>query len=99
MYASGSGADAIPARDAGRWEVLECGKPWREADADIAEAIDFLEFYALEWLRLAPAKRLGHQPGELNHRLFTPGGHGGDRPLELSARHSNRDGLSGTCDR
>ena len=56
------------------WEVLECGKPWREADADIAEAIDFLEFYALEWLRLAPAKRLGHQPGELNHRLFTPRG-------------------------
>jgi RHH-type transcriptional regulator, proline utilization regulon repressor / proline dehydrogenase / delta 1-pyrroline-5-carboxylate dehydrogenase len=56
------------------WEVLECGKPWREADADIAEAIDFLEFYALEWLRLAPAKRLGREPGELNHRMFSPRG-------------------------
>jgi RHH-type proline utilization regulon transcriptional repressor/proline dehydrogenase/delta 1-pyrroline-5-carboxylate dehydrogenase len=56
------------------WEVLECGKPWREADADIAEAIDFLEFYAAEWLRLSRAKRLGHEPGELNHRLFSPRG-------------------------
>jgi RHH-type proline utilization regulon transcriptional repressor/proline dehydrogenase/delta 1-pyrroline-5-carboxylate dehydrogenase len=56
------------------WEVLECGKPWREADADVAEAIDFLEFYAAEWLRLSPAKRLGHEPGELNHRLVGPRG-------------------------
>lgn len=36
------------------WEILECGKPWREADADLAEAIDFLEFYAEDWLRLSP---------------------------------------------
>lgn len=56
------------------WEVLECGKPWREADADIAEAIDFLEFYASEWSRLAPQKRLGDMPGELNHRMFSPRG-------------------------
>ena len=56
------------------WEVLECGKPWREADADIAEAIDFLEFYAREWQRLAPPKRLGREPGELNHRLLSPRG-------------------------
>ena len=35
------------------WEVYECGKPWREADADVAEAIDFCEFYAREMLRLA----------------------------------------------
>jgi RHH-type proline utilization regulon transcriptional repressor/proline dehydrogenase/delta 1-pyrroline-5-carboxylate dehydrogenase len=34
-------------------EILECGKPWREADADIAEAIDFCEFYAREMIRLA----------------------------------------------
>src|SRR5262245_14018512 len=56
------------------WEVFECGKPWREADADLAEAIDFLEFYAMAWRRLAPAKRLGHAPGELNHRLYSPRG-------------------------
>ena len=32
--------------------VLEVGKPWAEADADTAEAIDFLEFYGREMLRL-----------------------------------------------
>ena len=39
------------------WEVFECGKPWREADADVAEAIDFCEFYAREMMppgRAAP---------------------------------------------
>ena len=35
------------------WEVFECGKPWAEADGDIAEAIDFCEFYAREMIRLA----------------------------------------------
>lgn len=56
------------------WEIFECGKPWREADADLAEAIDFLEFYAAEWNRLAPALRLGHEPGELNQRWYHPRG-------------------------
>jgi RHH-type transcriptional regulator, proline utilization regulon repressor / proline dehydrogenase / delta 1-pyrroline-5-carboxylate dehydrogenase len=56
------------------WEVLECGKPWREADADVAEAIDFLEFYAGEWLRLSVPQRLGQEPGELNHRVVDPRG-------------------------
>jgi RHH-type proline utilization regulon transcriptional repressor/proline dehydrogenase/delta 1-pyrroline-5-carboxylate dehydrogenase len=56
------------------WEIYECGKPWREADADIAEAIDFLEFYAADWRRLAPQKRLGQEPGELNQRLYSPRG-------------------------
>src|SRR5581483_1782032 len=26
-------------------EVRECAKPWREADGDVCEAIDFLEYY------------------------------------------------------
>jgi len=56
------------------WEMLECGKPWREADADLAEAIDFLEFYSAAWRRLAPPKRLGQEPGELNQRLYSPRG-------------------------
>ncbi|MCA9093605.1 MAG: proline dehydrogenase family protein, partial [Planctomycetaceae bacterium] len=34
------------------WEVLECGKPWLEADADVAEAIDFCMYYAQEMRRL-----------------------------------------------
>ncbi|NWF73805.1 MAG: bifunctional proline dehydrogenase/L-glutamate gamma-semialdehyde dehydrogenase [Nitrospirae bacterium] len=56
------------------WEILECGKPWREADADITEAIDFLEFYSADWRRLASPKRLGQEPGELNQRLYSPRG-------------------------
>lgn len=56
------------------WEILECGKPWREADADLAEAIDFLEFYAADWRRLAAPRRLGQEPGELNQRLYSPRG-------------------------
>ena len=39
------------------WEVYECGKPWREADGDVAEAIDFCEFYAREMIRLAEPRR------------------------------------------
>jgi len=47
------------------WEVYECGKPWREADADVAEAIDFCDFYAREMIRLAhPVHR--DVPGETN---------------------------------
>jgi RHH-type proline utilization regulon transcriptional repressor/proline dehydrogenase/delta 1-pyrroline-5-carboxylate dehydrogenase len=56
------------------WEILECGKPWREADADLAEAIDFLEFYAADWLRLAPPRQLGQEPGEFNQRFYHPRG-------------------------
>ncbi|MGD9726623.1 MAG: proline dehydrogenase family protein [Nitrospiraceae bacterium] len=56
------------------WEVYEEGKPWHEADADVAEAIDFLEFYAAEMSRLSAPQRLGEAPGELNHRLLSPRG-------------------------
>ncbi len=56
------------------WEIVECGKPWREADADLAEAIDFLEFYAADWRRLALPRRLGQAPGELNQRFYSPRG-------------------------
>jgi len=52
----------------------EVGKSWVEADADTAETIDFLEFYAADWRRLAPPRRLGQEPGELNQRLYSPRG-------------------------
>jgi 1-pyrroline-5-carboxylate dehydrogenase len=35
------------------WMIYEVGKSWVEADADTAEAIDFLEYYAREAVRLA----------------------------------------------
>lgn len=47
------------------WEVYECGKPWREADGDVAEAIDFCEFYAREMIRLATPEHRD-VPGETN---------------------------------
>ena len=34
------------------WITLETGKPWRESDADVAEAIDFCVYYALEMQKL-----------------------------------------------
>ena len=34
------------------WQVLEQGKNWREADADVAEAVDYLNYYAAEMERL-----------------------------------------------
>ena len=55
------------------WEVYECGKPWREADADIAEAIDFCEYYAREMLRLASPQRR-NVPGEENEYFYEPRG-------------------------
>ncbi|MBS0181672.1 MAG: proline dehydrogenase family protein [Nitrospira sp.] len=56
------------------WEIFEVGKPWREADADVAEAIDFLRYYADEMDRLARPVRLGNHPGELNERSYEPRG-------------------------
>ncbi len=41
--------------------VKEAGKPWNEADADTAEAIDFMEYYARQMVELAKGK-LGQQP-------------------------------------
>ena len=55
------------------WEVYECGKPWREADADVAEAIDFCEYYAREMLRLAEPRRRD-VPGETNAYEHIPRG-------------------------
>lgn len=56
--------------------VLEVGKPWIEADADTAEAIDFLEFYAREALRYAKPPALTPIQGERNHLTYLPLGVG-----------------------
>jgi RHH-type transcriptional regulator, proline utilization regulon repressor / proline dehydrogenase / delta 1-pyrroline-5-carboxylate dehydrogenase len=55
------------------WEVYECGKQWREADADVAEAIDFCEYYARQMLALALPRRVD-LPGEENAFLYEPRG-------------------------
>src|SRR5579884_3117637 len=56
--------------------VLEVGKPWIEADADTAEAIDFLEFYAREALRYASPPPLTPIQGERNRLVYLPLGVG-----------------------
>ncbi len=53
------------------WQILECGKPWREADGDVAEAIDFCEYYAAGALRLAAAGGID-LPGEDNRLEYHP---------------------------
>ena len=47
-------------------EVFEAGKPWREADADVCEAIDFCEYYGREMTRLAAGGAVQSPPGESN---------------------------------
>jgi 1-pyrroline-5-carboxylate dehydrogenase len=58
------------------WLTYEVGKNWAEADADVGETIDFLEFYACEALRLAAATTPIQYPGERNGLLYIPLGVG-----------------------
>ncbi len=53
-------------------EVFETGKGWEEADADVAEAIDFCRYYASEMRRIASA--VYAVPGELNIHHYTARG-------------------------
>ena len=55
------------------WEVYECGKPWAEADADVAEAIDFCMYYALQMRELAKPRSVD-VPGEENEYFYRPRG-------------------------
>ena len=50
--------------------VRECAKPWGEADADICEAIDFLEYYARDAVDLAEGRSLVQVPGERNSMRY-----------------------------
>jgi RHH-type proline utilization regulon transcriptional repressor/proline dehydrogenase/delta 1-pyrroline-5-carboxylate dehydrogenase len=55
--------------------VRECAKPWAEADADVCEAIDFLEFYAREAVKIQEhGPPLLEPPGERNELTYVPRG-------------------------
>src|ERR1051325_9668707 len=56
--------------------VLEVGKSWAEADADVAEAIDFADFYAREMIRYGQDQSLTPMPGEQNNLYYIPLGVG-----------------------
>ena len=72
-------ADYLAARrfEFAAWTVYEAGKPWREADGDVCEAIDFLRYYASQIRGLSqPVPRQPSLPGEINHygyRSLGPG--------------------------
>ncbi|MBI3321516.1 MAG: bifunctional proline dehydrogenase/L-glutamate gamma-semialdehyde dehydrogenase [Candidatus Omnitrophica bacterium] len=56
------------------WEVLEVGKTWREADVDVVEAIDHLEYYSQSMMAFADGKPLLQLPGERNLYTYRPRG-------------------------
>ncbi|HEY6294007.1 MAG TPA: L-glutamate gamma-semialdehyde dehydrogenase [Terriglobia bacterium] len=58
------------------WLVFEVGKSWAEADADVAESIDFCEYYAREMLRLDQPPPLTPVSGEKNYLRYIPLGVG-----------------------
>lgn len=55
-------------------ELFEVGKGWREADADVCEAIDYLDYYAHEMLRLAEPRETQPLPSESNTYFYEPRG-------------------------
>ncbi len=69
-------ADAMRKRrfEMAAFVVFEVGKPWREADADVAEAIDYLNYYAACAERLENKPRRRDLPGEDNYRVYEPKG-------------------------
>jgi RHH-type proline utilization regulon transcriptional repressor/proline dehydrogenase/delta 1-pyrroline-5-carboxylate dehydrogenase len=84
-HASGAGVRANALLAAAAWlrerrlelaalEVRECAKPWPEADADVCEAIDFLEYYARGAIELERGRELLQVPGERNELRYVPRG-------------------------
>ena len=56
------------------WMAVECGKTWREADADVSEGIDYCQYYAKEMLRIAEHRRRRDIQGETNEYFYAPRG-------------------------
>lgn len=55
-------------------QVLEVGKPWAEADGDVAEAIDFCRYYARHMRELSQPLKVGNVPGESSMYEYLPRG-------------------------
>ncbi|TXL65675.1 L-glutamate gamma-semialdehyde dehydrogenase [Cerasibacillus terrae] len=56
--------------------IKEGGKPWKEADADVAEGIDFMEYYGRQMLRLKDGVEINSRPIEYNQFHYIPLGVG-----------------------
>ncbi len=84
------------------WMVFEVGKNWVEADADTAEAIDFMEFYAREMLRLGGPQPVVPNPGEKGHLNYIPLGVGvvippWNFPLAITVGMTTAAIVAGNC--
>lgn len=58
------------------WLVYDAGKPWGQADADTAEGIDFIEYYARHMIELEKGKEINDRVGEENTYFYQPMGPG-----------------------
>jgi len=58
------------------WMSFEANKPWDQADPDTAEAIDFMEYYGRQMLRLGEGREVNSRPGENNTFFYQPLGPG-----------------------
>lgn len=84
------------------WMILETGKTWVEADADTAEAIDFMEFYGREMLRLSDPQPLTPIPSEENELVYLPLGVGAvippwNFPLAICVGMTTAAIVAGNC--
>jgi 1-pyrroline-5-carboxylate dehydrogenase len=84
------------------WMVYEESKNWVEADADTAEAIDFLEFYAREMLRYGEKQPVTPVPGEKNELVYIPLGVGAvippwNFPLAILTGMTSAAIVAGNC--
>lgn len=84
------------------WLCFEVGKNWAEADADVAEAIDFLEFYGREAIRLGGQQPLTPLTGEDNRLTYIPLGVGvvispWNFPLAILAGMTTAAVVTGNC--
>jgi 1-pyrroline-5-carboxylate dehydrogenase len=82
--------------------VYEVGKTWPEADADTAEAIDFMEFYAREAYRYGGEQPITKIEGEDNDLVYIPLGVGAvippwNFPLAIMTGMTTAAVVSGNC--
>jgi RHH-type proline utilization regulon transcriptional repressor/proline dehydrogenase/delta 1-pyrroline-5-carboxylate dehydrogenase len=83
-------------------EVIEVGKTWKDADSDVCEAIDYLEYYGREMMRLGNPVMLGDLPGEENVYAYQPKGIGAviapwNFPLAIAAGMTSAAIAAGNC--
>jgi len=84
------------------WQILEVGKQRDQAYGDVTEAIDFLDYYGREMIRLAGPHRMGRAPGEVNRYLYQPKGLAAviapwNFPLAISCGMCSAAVVTGNC--